>query len=160
MLRFLKRFLFILFFQSLLLLTVFYIDESYYTEWLITFIIAFFLLIFISLFVVPSRKKETMLKNWLEDYKRITTLEASIKLNALQLEFTCPACSKTNNFWGFLENYKCNSCNSDLWSTKLKDQPEEYTNVFTQKEQVNNFYDRIPYRTLKKIKKLALFQTK
>ncbi len=158
MIRFFKRLVFVVFFLCLFLLTIFYVGEQYYVQWLIALIVVFFALIFLSFAVIKTKKKELMLHSVLDEFKSISKQEEEVKSDAMEKEYVCPACKAANNFWTFLENGKCKNCSSELWSAKVDSAGEDYGKLFRKQQKINGFYVKTPYKIVKKVKKLMLFE--
>ncbi|MBP7553425.1 MAG: hypothetical protein KA885_08355 [Spirochaetes bacterium] len=151
--RFIKRFLFVLFFQLIFFLTVFYVsDGKYYPVWMVSFVLFLLLNVLASVKLIPSRKKEEEFKNLASEYMTITASKSDIKIKAMKLEFTCPNCSNKNNYWTFLDNYACGSCGSGLWSSKLSEYEKAYDSLFKEKEKIDSFFDSLSPNIKKKLK--------
>ncbi|HNZ27023.1 MAG TPA: hypothetical protein PLG34_10330 [Spirochaetota bacterium] len=151
--RFIKRLLFVLFFQLIFFLTVFYVaDAKYYPIWLVSFVLFLLLNIFASVKFIPSKRKENEFKNLASEYKAVTASRSDIKIKAMKLEFVCPNCSNKNNFWTFLDNFECDNCNSGLWSSKLSEYEKVYDSLFKEKEKIDSFFDSLSPSMKKKLK--------
>lgn len=151
--KFLKVVLSVIFFQSLFFLTIFFLNsEAFYPAWFAGFIIFLFLNILISIKAIPSKKQQLLFKNLLDEYKGIALLEDEVRIESQKLEFVCPKCSEKNNYWTFLDDFKCNSCNSELWSSSINSYDSVYDKLFKKREKVRSFYDKISQKTNKKLR--------
>lgn len=148
-----KQLLMIIFWSSLYFLSVFYIPDSYYPQWAVSFFLFFIFISFISFKIIPSKKDEKLYKKILEDYKEIVKLEDDVRKNALQLELTCPDCKTSNNYWSYLDDHRCNKCGSEVWSTVIKDLGKNYEKIFNDREKIFAFYSKINGKTKRKLKK-------
>lgn len=151
--RFIKRLLFVIFFQLIFFLTVFYVsDAKYYPVWMVSFVLFLLLNVFASVKFIPSKKKEDEFKNLADEYKAVTTSKSDIKIKAMKLEFVCPSCSNKNNYWTFLDNFQCESCGSGLWFSKLFEYEKAYDSLFKEKERIDSFFDSLSPNIKKKLK--------
>lgn len=152
--RLLRRIIFILFWQCLFFLTVFYIARKYYAEWLVAFFVVFVFLVYLSSKVIPSRRREEAMQKLYEEYSVISQKEQDIRTQSLKLEMTCPSCGTSNSYWTFLEDYKCLKCGSDLWMTTLPKQTKQHDALFQEREKVFAFYSRIGSRLRRRLVKM------
>jgi ribosomal protein S27AE len=154
--KLLQRILFILFCQSLFFLSIFYVNEAYYAQWTVGFVLLLFISVFLSFRIIPTQKKTNRLKELSQDYLKNMDEAAEIKKSAMQLELTCPNCEKSSNYWSYLEDYHCEKCGSGLWSTEIKKKPKEYTELFGRREGVKQYMDRLSPGTKRALKKYIL----
>ncbi len=152
--KLLKRIVFIIFWQTLFLLTVFYVPEKYYPEWFVTFFLLLILMIFFSARVIPSKKREKKLSELLNEYCDMTKLHEDIKKDSMQLQYTCPACKVKNSFWSFLDEYRCNACGSTAWSSELSKYDDSYKKIFEKREKVVNYFSSLSPGIKRKLKNM------
>jgi hypothetical protein len=142
--RFLKRFLFVIFFQILYFFTVFYVEEFYYPHWLGSFVLVFGILVILSTKAIRSAKKELELKNALTEYAAANKVIDDIRNESLKLSFTCPKCETENTYWAYLENGNCPKCGSNLWPTKIKTCEDIYDKLFKKNEKARSYIRKLP----------------
>jgi hypothetical protein len=154
--RLIKRISFILFWQSLALLTVLLVNQEWYAAWFAGFVILFFLLLLLSGKIIPSKRDQDTLSRILNDYKSIIKLEDELHDESIKLEMTCPACEVKNNLWSFIEDYKCRKCGSDLWTSKAPDLGEKFEKALAKRNKIYNFYNKLGSKYRGKLKKFKM----
>lgn len=150
--RFIQKTLFVIFFQSLYVLSIFYIPVAYYPQWGITFFIFLLFIIFISIKIIPSAKSDKLFKQIIKDYENSIKIKDSIKIEAMKLKLECPQCKTASNYWSFLEEGFCKNCRSNLWPTILHEQDTKYNQLFEKIEKNKNFNDKIPGKFRQRLK--------
>lgn len=151
-----KRILFVLFWEVIALLVVLIIKPAYYIPWLIICLILFFVLTYISLRFIPSKKDKKKLIELSKEYKEMMKKDFNVKTKAELLEFTCPSCEHVTSFWQFIKEDKCPKCDSKLWTTRIMETGNEYYELFIETEEIERFLSGLSFRQKNKLKKLML----
>ncbi|PKL15133.1 MAG: hypothetical protein CVV50_01095 [Spirochaetae bacterium HGW-Spirochaetae-6] len=152
--KFVKRLLFVLFWELIVLLLLFEIDPQYYIAWVIFAIVFFFMMIFISFRVFPTKKEEQHWEKLKEEYLRILSRTKDCPTKAKLLSFTCPACSHESHYWDFLNEGACPKCDSKLWTTVIAGKEADYFDLFEKHQELDSFLSHLSFRQKKKLKKL------
>lgn len=153
MLRFIKRFLFVIFWEIICLLFLFVLDSRYYIAWLIFSLIFFFMIVVLSYKIIPGRRFEIKLKKLFDEYKLLNRLDEKALIDASTLEMQCPSCEHKSNLREFLDGSKCPKCDSKLWTTTVGDKGEQYFNIFKTHQKANQFFNSLSYRQKTRLKK-------
>lgn len=159
MLKFAKRLLLVLFWELIVLLFLFEIDPQYYIPWVIFAIVFLFLMIFISLKVIPTKKEEQQWEKIKEEYLKIFGKTKDCATRAKLLSFTCPACSHETHYWDFLSEGVCPKCDSKLWTTTIAGKDPDYFELFEKHQELDSFFSKLSFRQKKKLKKLFFVDT-
>ena len=153
---FIKRLFFILFWEGIAVLFILLLKPKFYIPWLIACIALIFIFSFISVKIIPSKKERRKIKELGKKYMAVLENEFNVKTKADLLELTCPSCQHKTNYWEFLNEKACPKCDSKLWSTLIAEQPQDYYELFLEKEKNDRFLSSISFRQKGKLKKLAL----
>ncbi len=156
--RLFQRLIFVLFWQALFFLSIFYVSDKFYAQWTIGFILFFFLIMIISFRVIPGQARIDRLINLSREFKLKQEEEAAVRQAALQLELKCPNCEKSNNYWAYLQDYRCEKCGSGLWSTDIKKRPKDYQDLFLRRDTVKQYMDGLSAGMKRQLKKQLLDQ--
>lgn len=109
----------------------------------------------LSIRFIPSRKRRALIKDLAADYQKILKQEADLKIDAIAIKISCPACQTSDNLWRFLDEDACPACKSGLWTTGMEEKDEQILKLYKKKESINAFYDRLPAALLRSVRARA-----
>ncbi len=150
----LKRLGFVIFWETIALLLLLVTKPDLYIAWLIFCFVFLFFLFYVSAKIIPTKREKKRLKELSVEYQEFMSKNFDIKTQANLLDFTCPSCEHTTNFWEFINENECPKCGSKLWTTKIMDKGKEYYDIFLESEKLDNFLSRLTFRQKNRLKKM------